>query len=124
MPENESENVPGYRGTTHNDTHRLIPEGVEEREPWRLGGLIDGRRKNVVLTFIDEVHKRAKGIVYTPVYKVIEQADVKAFLINGEDELLDDKMNELAQSQNSTKSIMRQLKKSPTFTEAVASFIE
>lgn len=68
--------------------------------------------ENVIFAFFKEAHNHANGNVYTPIFKITEQAAVKASLTGRVDELLDDKMYMLAESQEFIQGLIRHLIKS------------
>lgn len=88
------------------------------------GHLIVAVCNNVVLTCFEEAHDRAKRIVYTPVFDVMGQAAVKAFFTMGADELPDDLMYKLAESQNFIQVLVHHLRKLSRFAVPVARLVK
>lgn len=62
--------------------------------------------------------------IYEPVLKVMKQATVKALLAEGVDDLFDDNMHSLADSQEFTHGFVHHLNKSSVFTVPVIRFVK
>lgn len=124
MPEDESRGKSSYSERAHDGVRRFIRKFLEEYEERRLGRLTDDRCKNVVLAFFKEAHERAKGNVCTSVFEVMGQTAVKTVFTGGAEELLDDQMYKLSESQDFTCSLVLHLKKSSTFTVSVVRFVK
>lgn len=122
--ENESTNEASYSRRTHDDVRLIIPEALEEREEGRLWRPIDIWCGRVVLALFDEALECAKGNTCTPVFDVMKQSSVKAFFNDGAVELLNDKMQNIAKSQNFSQGLVRQLIKSYTFKVLIQHFVK
>lgn len=92
---------------------------LDKHQEGRPRRLIDDRCEKVVLALFEEALVRAKGIVRTPVFRVMTQTAVKAFFAGGADELLHDKIHKLAEYQDLTHGVLRNVIKSSTFTVLV-----
>lgn len=121
---NKPSNGSGYSGPAYDHIRWSIPETLEKHDQRRLRHVIDYRSKNVILDLFEEALEQAKGIVYTHLFEVTNQATVKVFFNEGVDELHDNNMYKLAESQEFTQGLVRHFIKSLAFTAPVTRFVK
>lgn len=78
----------------------------------------------MLFAFFEKHQERAKENFYVPVIQVIKQDAVKAFFIEGADELYIEKIHKAVEFQEFTQGFKRHFLRSPTFTAAVLCFSE
>lgn len=74
------------------------------------------------LVLFKEYHGRTEGVVYTPKFEVMQQAVVEAYLTGGADEIFDDQMYKLVESQEFRRGLVQHLIKSLTVAFPVTCF--
>lgn len=103
MRVNKSPNKYRYTGSAHGDVRRMILESLEVYVQRKLRRIIDVRREKVSLELFKEAHERAKKVVSTAIFKVIELVAVKAFFFRAADEIIEKKSTILPGPRISTK---------------------
>lgn len=111
IPKNKSSNYSGSSDPTQENMRGLIREALKECEERELRRLKDYNCWIVVLTSFEEAHECAELNVYTTIVEVLEQADVKDLITWGDDELLNDKTYERAESLDITQGFVSHVTK-------------
>lgn len=90
----------------------------------RLRSLIDVAVERKVTDLLQEVYTKATTDSHTPVYQIVEQAAVKAIHFGGADNLINDKIDRLAESKKLFQSVTTHLMQLPTFTTPVTCLVK
>lgn len=97
----------GYLKSTYDDISGENYETLKRLVEGMRGRLIDKSCEKGAFIGFPESHERPKENVHTTTFKVLEQSTVKTFIPGGADELLDNNMHNVSDSEQFAQNLRR-----------------